>query len=119
MSVPFRAGLIVLGLLSVFDLALPLITNGQEPPMAVALVAAGLGLASIALIVSAWRGASRAVPALVVLRVLSAAAAVPAFFMPEVPTEMVVTATGIVALTVLGLVLVLVPSGRPSTVSPR
>ena len=38
----YRAGLIVLGLLSLVDLAGPLITDGQHPPMVIALIGAGL-----------------------------------------------------------------------------
>lgn len=107
MSLSFRAGLIVFGLLSAGDLALPLLTDGEHPPMAVALVAAVIGLASIALVISAWRGARRAVLPLVVLRLLSAAAAVPAFFAPDVPAPAVASAGVVVGLTVLGVVLLL------------
>lgn len=52
MSPSSRAGLVLLGLLSAIDLFLPLLTDGETPPMGVALVAAALGLASLALIVS-------------------------------------------------------------------
>ena len=40
----YRAGLIVLGLLSLVDLAGPLITDGQHPPMVIALIGAGAWL---------------------------------------------------------------------------
>jgi hypothetical protein len=40
---------------------------------------------------------------------ISAVTAVPAFFVADVPTVAVVTAAGIVALTVVGVVLVLAP----------
>lgn len=112
MSPSFRTGLVVLGLLSALDLALPLLTDGQTPPMAVALVAAALGLASLALVISAWRGARRAVLPLVVLRALSAAAAVPAFLEPGVPTAVIVTTAVGIAATILGIVLVLPGSRR-------
>ena len=49
-------GLIVLGLLSLVDLAAPLFTDGQHPPMVIALIGAGLGLISIILVILAWRG---------------------------------------------------------------
>lgn len=118
-SLQFRAGLIVLGLLSAGDLALPLLTDGEHPPMAVALVAALIGLASIALIISAWRGARRAVLPLVVLRLLSAVAAVPAFFEPDVPASAIVAAGAGVALTVVGVVLVLAGARRTTEVGVR
>ena len=80
MSRSLRAGLIVLGVLSVLDLLTPLVTDGEHPPMAIALGSAVIGLASLVLAVSAWRGAMRAVLPLVVLRALSAISAVPAVF---------------------------------------
>ncbi len=119
MSRSFRAGLVVLGVLSAGDLLLPLLTDGEHPPMAVALVASVLGLASLALVIAAWRGATRAVIPLVVLRLLSALAAVPAFFEPGVPgPAMAAAATGIIV-TVVGVVLVLFGARRPSAASAR
>ncbi len=103
----FRAGLLVLGLLSVADLLLPLMTDGESPPMAIALAAAALGLASLVLVISAWRGARRAVLPLVVLRGLSAATALPAFFVAGVPAPALVSAAAVVLLTAVGAVLAL------------
>ncbi|WP_086666741.1 hypothetical protein [Lentzea kentuckyensis] len=103
----FRAGLLVLGLLSTADLLLPLLTDGQSPPMAVALIAAALGLASLVLVISAWRGARKAIVPLIVLRALSAAAAVPAFFEPDVPAPAIGGAAAVIALTAVGATLVL------------
>ncbi|TWP50411.1 hypothetical protein FKR81_19725 [Lentzea tibetensis] len=107
MSRSTRAGLIVLGVLSVLDLLLPLLTDGEHPPMAIALVAAALGLASLVLVVSAWRGATRAVVPLVVLRALSALGAVPAAVVPGVPQPAIIAAGAGVLLTAVGIVLVL------------
>jgi hypothetical protein len=103
----FRAGLVVLGALSVLDLLLPLLSDGEHPPMPVALVAAVMGLASLVLVVSAWRGAARAVVPLVILRVLSAVAAVPAIFEPGVPAPLVIGAGVILLVTIIGVALVL------------
>jgi hypothetical protein len=103
----FRTGLLILGLLSVADLALPLLTDGETPPVPVALTAAALGLASLVLVVSAWRGARKAILPLIVLRALSAATALPAFFVADVPAPALATAAGVVLLTVAGVVLVL------------
>jgi hypothetical protein len=103
----FRAGLLILGLLSTADLLLPLLTDGQSPPMAVALIAAALGLASLVLVISAWRGARKAIVPLLVLRALSAAAAAPAFFEPDVPAPAIGGAAAVIALTAVGTALVL------------
>lgn len=103
----FRAGLLLLGALSVLDLLLPLMTDGEQPPMAVALAAAVLGALSLVLVVSVWRGASRTIPALIVLRLLSAASALPALFAPDVDTLVMASAGVIVVLTLLGSALVI------------
>ncbi|GAB2616886.1 hypothetical protein [Kribbella endophytica] len=110
MSRTFRWGLVVLGVLSVADLTGPLATDGENPPMEIALVGAGLGLLSLVLVVLAWRGERRAVVPLIVLRVLSAVTAVPAFFAGDVPAIAVLMAGALVVLTVLGVALVLVPA---------
>lgn len=110
MSRTFRAGLIVLGLLSLGDLAGPLLTDGEHPPMSVALIGSALGLVSLVLVVFAWRGARRAVVPLIVLRVLSALSAVPAFFAGDVPAAAVGVAVVLVVLTVLGIALLLRPA---------
>lgn len=110
MSRTFRAGLIVFGVLSVGDLVTPLITDGEHPPMAIALVASALGLISLVLVVFAWRGRRRAVVPLIVLRVVSALSAVPAFFEPDVPAAAMVAAGVGIALTIAGTALVLAPA---------
>ncbi|MEV8376589.1 hypothetical protein AB0P21_27845 [Kribbella sp. NPDC056861] len=106
----FRAGLVVLGLLSLGDLASPLLTDGEHPPMSIALIGSALGLVSLALVIAAWRGARRAVVPLLVLRVLSALSAVPAFFAGGVPAAAVVAAALTIALTAVGTALLLVPA---------
>ncbi|NEA30134.1 hypothetical protein [Streptomyces sp. SID13031] len=110
MSRTFRAGLILLGLLSVGDLAGPLLTDGEHPPMSVALIGSALGLVSLVLVVLAWRGARRAVVPLIVLRLLSGLSAVPAFFAGGVPAAAVVAAALTVVLAVVGTTLLLVPA---------
>jgi hypothetical protein len=78
--------------------------------MSIALIGSALGLASLVLVVFAWRGARRAVVPLIVLRVLSALSAVPAFFAGDVPGAAVAAAGIIVVLTVAGIALLLVPA---------
>ncbi len=116
MSTTFKAGLALFGVLSLADISTLLLTDGEHPPMSIAIAGAVVGLISLALVAAAWRGARRAVVPLVVLRVLSALAAVPAFFEPDVPgAAMTVAGVGIV-LTVLGLALVLAPARQPAEV---
>ena len=97
----FRAGLVVLGVLSAFDVAGPALTDGKHPPMAVALVGTALGLASLALIVAGWQSGKGTTP-LLVLRALSAASAVPAFFLSGVPAAARGAAGAFIALTIVG-----------------
>lgn len=102
----FRAGLIVLGVLSAFDVAGPALTDGKHPPMPIALIGTVLGVASLALIVVVWRSGKAVMP-LLGLRVLSALSAAPAFFLTDVPVAAKVAAGAIVVLTVVGAGLVL------------
>jgi hypothetical protein len=110
MAGKFRWGLVLLAVLSVVDLAGPLLTDGEHPPMEIALLGAGLGLVSLFLVVLAWRGRRWAVVPLIAVRVLSAVAALPAFFVDDVPVGAVVAAGVVVGLTVLGTALLLVPA---------
>jgi hypothetical protein len=114
MSRSFRAGLGILGVLSLLDVAGPLLTDGDNPPMAVALVGALLGVASLVLVVLVWRGARRAVLPLVGLRLLSALSAAPAFFVGDVPGAIRGLAAAIVLLTLVGITLVVGARERQS-----
>jgi hypothetical protein len=115
----YRAGLIVLGLLSLVDLAVPVITDGQHPPMVIALISAGLGLISVILVILAWHGRRVAAITLVVLRLLSALGAVPAFLEPGVPTGAMIAAGFGIGLTVVGAALVLAGLRRPVLAGAR
>jgi len=110
MSPTFRTGLGVLGLLSLADLATPLLSDGEHPPMAIALAGAVVGLASLVLIVFAARGSRPATIGLIVLRALSALSAAPAFLAPDVPAAAQIAAGVAIILTVLGIGLVLAPN---------
>lgn len=107
-------GLSLLALLSLADVSLPLVTDGENPPMAIALVGSALGLASLALVWYAARGASRAVAPLIGLRSISALTAVPAFFVADVPAAAVAFAAAFIALTAAGVALVAVPAREPA-----
>jgi|1186.fasta_scaffold12981_3 hypothetical protein len=104
-----RAGLVLLGLLALFDLAAPAMTDGDHPPMSIAIAGSVLGVASLVCLLLAWRGSHVALVTLITLRLISALTAVPAFFAADVPMVAVVAAVGFVALTVVGVVLVLTP----------
>lgn len=101
-----RTGLVVLGLLSVGDVATIAFTDGEHPPYAVAVLALVLGLVSLVLVVQALRDPSRSLRLLIGLRVLSAVAALPAFFVSDVPAGARAAAGAVVALTAVGVLLV-------------
>ncbi len=106
MSSAYRAGLVLLALVSVGDLAAPLLTDGQHPPMVIALIGSVAGLVSLVLAVVAWRtGHPGWAIALVTVRLLSALTAVPAFTLPDIPTGPQVLAGVFILLTLVGSVL--------------
>jgi hypothetical protein len=107
MSRSSRAGLLVLGVLSPGDCAAPLITDGQHPPMSIALIGSALGVVSIVLAVLAWRGRTPAALGLIAIRLLSALTAIPAFTMSGIPVVPKVLAAVLITGTVVGAVLTL------------
>ena len=113
MSVLYRSGVVLLGVLSVIELTGPLTTDGQHPPMIIALIGAALGLLSIVLAVLAWRGRTAAAVGLCVLRMLSALTALPAFWVTGVPGPVVAVAGTSIVLTIVGVVLTLAGLRRP------
>lgn len=113
MSVLYRSGVVLLGVLSVIELTGPLTTDGQHPPMIIALIGAALGLVSIVLAVLAWGGRTAAAVGLCVLRMLSALTALPAFWVTGVPGPVVAVAGTSIVLTIVGVVLTLAGLWRP------
>ncbi|TCK22612.1 hypothetical protein [Pseudonocardia endophytica] len=107
MSAAVRTGLVLLGLLSLVDVVGVFTTDGTNPPMSIAVLGTVLGLISLVLIWWAWRGERWPTVALVVVRLVSAATAVPAFFVGDVPGGVVVFAGALVLLTLVGCGLVL------------
>lgn len=110
------SGLVILAVLSVVDIADLAVTDGEHPPYSIAIAAAALGVASLVLVASTWRGLHWAVAPLVVLRALSALSAVPAFVVGGVPAPAVVLAGGIVALTIVGIVLISRPGSNSGVI---
>jgi hypothetical protein len=117
MSALYRSGVVLLGILSVIDLAGPLYTDGQHPPMIIAVIGSVLGLVSIVLAVFAWRGRTAAAVGLCVVRVLSALTAVPAFWVTGVPGPVMAVAGSFIVLTIVGVVLTLAGLRRPALVA--
>jgi hypothetical protein len=105
----YRFGLVLLGLLALVDVVSPLTTDGDHPPMSIAIGSAVIGLISIVLVGFAWRGRRWSLAPLITLRLASALLAVPAFFVDGVPAAAVVAAGVGVAATVVGVIAVLLP----------
>ena len=117
MSRSIRTGLVLLGILSVLDLLAPVLTDGEFPPIPIALAVAALGLAGLALVVLTWRGARWAVWPLLALRLLSALSALPEFVADGVHAAAQAGAAAVLVLTVFGIVLTLpAATRRPAAV---
>jgi peptidoglycan/LPS O-acetylase OafA/YrhL len=116
-----RAGLVLAALLGVGDLValfFPTPEGEMGPPYSILLLGAVLGLATLAGVAAAWRTGRRGALRLVAgTRVLSAIAALPAFFVDEVPAVLKLLAAVAVVLTVVCVVLVLAPARRPTGVT--
>lgn len=106
----FKIGLVLMALLSLGDVADLALTDGKHPPYEVAILGAVLGAASLALVVRVWQGHRRSLAPLLILRVLSALTAVPAFFITDVPAGAVIAAALIVAVTALATLLLARPA---------
>jgi len=101
-----RVGLGLLAVSATLDLLLPLTTDGKHPPMPIALAASILGLASLFLVLSVWRGAGRALPWLLVLRIPTLSA-VPGLFGSDDPVAAKVSGAIAVVFAAAGAVMVL------------
>lgn len=111
MNASVRTGLVLLALLSVGDIADLALTDGNHPPYAIAALSAALGAASLYFIVKAWRGSRSALRPLLIMRIVSALTAAPAFFVHDVPAGALAAAVAIIVLTAVGVVIV----GRATT----
>jgi hypothetical protein len=100
-----RIGLVILGLLSLGDMASLALTDGDNPPYAIAALATVLGVVSLVLVVRAFRDPARSLRLLIGLRILSAVSALPAFFVSDVPAGAQAAAAALVVLTAVGIVL--------------
>jgi hypothetical protein len=118
MRTSLRTGLVLAILLGLGDLALPF-GGGDVPPLPVAIRTGVLGLITIVAAILGWRGSRAARLTVIVARVMSAATALPAFFVPDVPAAARIVAAIVVVLTVAVVGLVVAATvGRPSA-APR
>jgi hypothetical protein len=105
-SKSFVTGLVLAGLLALGDLTTPLTTDGEHPPMSIALIAAAIGLLTVVGMVLAWRGSRAGIATIIVTRLLSAVTAVPAFFVDDVPGWAIGAAAFGVVVTLLCVALI-------------
>jgi O-antigen/teichoic acid export membrane protein len=105
-SKSFVTGLVIAGLLALGDIATPFISDGEHPPLVVGIACAVLGLITAAGVVRAWRGSRGWVTAIIVTRLLSAVAALPAFFVVGVPAGAVAAAAVGLAIALASVALV-------------
>lgn len=106
MNTSIRAGLVLLGVLSVGDIAGLALTDGHHPPYAIAAIGAALGLASLYFLARAWTGSARALRVLLALRIVSALTAAPAFFANDVPVAAMAAAAAIIGLTAVAVLVI-------------
>jgi hypothetical protein len=99
-------GLVLAGLLGLGDIATLPFGDGEHPPLPVAIVGAVLGLITVVGVVLGWRGRRSGITAVIVTRLLSALAAVPAFFADGVPAPAVGAAAVGIAVTLASVALV-------------
>ena len=119
MSALYRSGVVLLGVLSVIGLTTALFTDGEHPPVIIAIIGAVLDVIGIVLAVLAWRGRAAAAIGLSVVRVLSALTAVPAFYVGGVPGPIMAVAGTFIVFTIVGVVLTLAGLRRPALVDAR
>lgn len=111
---PGNAATAIFTILGLIDVALTAVIGSSDaPPLIVSLGVAALGLITLLALPRARRGSRGALTAIVVTRVISAALAVPAFFLNAPAWVMAVEGFVIVA-TITALVLVHRQSRRPA-----
>jgi len=111
---PGNAATAIFATLGLIDVALTaVIGSSGAPPLIVSLGVAVLGVGTLLALVPARRGSRGALTAVVVTRVISAALAVPAFFLNAPAWVMAVEGFVIVA-TITALVLVHQQNRRPA-----
>lgn len=100
-----RIGLVIAGVLGLADLSM-LIPGEDGPPLAIALGVAALGVITLVSLPFGWRGSRVALAVVIVTRLVSAVAAVPALFIPELPLPLRLWVAAGVVLTLLAVGLI-------------
>jgi hypothetical protein len=115
-----RVGLVLAALLAVGDVVsafFPTPDGVVGPPLPIVVLGGLLGIATLAAVVVAWRSGRRgALWTVAGTRVLSALAALPAFFV-DVPALVKLLVAVFVVLTVVSVALVLAPARRAASVT--
>ena len=109
-----RVGIAICAALALGDIigGLAQLAPGSFLPTEVAVIALVLGVGTLALVPFAWRGSRWSIWLIAAFRALSAVTALPAFFVPDVPTAGVLAAAGTVVVTVIAIVLLLLRGQR-------
>jgi hypothetical protein len=101
-----NAATAIFAALGLIDVALTAVIGSSDaPPLIVSLGVAALGLITLLALAPARRGSRGALTAIVVTRVISAALAVPAFFL-DAPAWVMAVEGFVIAATITALVLV-------------
>jgi hypothetical protein len=115
-----RVGLVLAALLAVGDVVsafFPTPDGVVGPPLPIVVLGGLLGIATLAAVVVAWRSGRRgALWTVAGTRVLSALAALPAFFV-DVPALVKLLVAVFVVLTIVSVALVLAPARRTAAVT--
>jgi peptidoglycan/LPS O-acetylase OafA/YrhL len=107
-----KVGLVIAGLLSAISVPSVLVPtpDGEEgPPMGILILSTVLGIIGLIAVVSAWRGNRVALRVAAGALIVSALAAVPAFFV-DVPVGIKLTAGVATLLTIAAVVLMFSPA---------
>jgi hypothetical protein len=108
----YRAGLVLLALTGLLDLAGVFALSDPDSPKPVIGAAFVFGVVTVVAVGLAWRGSRAGLPVALVVRVVDVALAVPAYFL-DAPGWVLAVVTATIVLTVLGIALV-VPALRRS-----
>ena len=104
------------GILAIGDLVVAAMSTTASDPfgLAVSVVMIVLAVITLVLVTFGWSGRRGPAVGVAAIRVVASLAALPALFVPGIPTSIVLTAAGGIVLAIGAAVLVLVGVGRRS-----
>jgi hypothetical protein len=114
----FTAGLVICALLGLADVLFAFDVSDDAPPVPVLITGAVLGLITLYGVRRAWVDPARGVNVIVVSRVLSALAGIPAFFVDDAPDWAPTVVAIFILLTVVGVGLLLSRTRAPAPSMP-